>query len=205
MSLGRKEHGRKFLELLFEVLLISVGVFLGLWANNWHEEHEHRDKARAALGNFLEEMQVNEQAIEQHRQYHEKLVRDLGAFLDSGEPATSERFQKEVDFRGVQPVIFEHTAWDLAIATQALSYLPPELAFDISKVYTGQEAFQSLENSFLASAFAPTTISAEDKRGFALAMKIYLIDVNIMEPKILERYRQVIPEIKRAIGPASGP
>ena len=45
--------------------------------------------------------------------------------------------------KGVRPVIYEHTAWDLALATQALSYLKPDLAFDISKVYTQQNAFQT--------------------------------------------------------------
>jgi len=53
----------------------------------------------------------------------------------------------------MRPVIFEHTAWDLALATQALSYLDPDLAFDISKVYTQQNAFQKLEDSFLTAAF----------------------------------------------------
>ncbi len=200
MSLDRKEHSRKFAELLFEVLLISVGVFLGLLANNWHEEREHRAQARAALGNFLEEMQVNTQAIEQYRQYHERLVRELGLFLGSDQPATNDRFQGEVHFQGLRPVIFEHTAWDLAIATQALSYLQPDLAFDISKVYTRQVAFQTLENSFLSSAYTPATLSAENQRGLALAMQTYLIDVNLVEPALLNLYKKTMPEIKRALG-----
>jgi hypothetical protein len=52
-------------------------------------------------------------------------------------------------------VIFEHTAWDLALATQALSYLDPNLAFDISKVYTKQNAFEKLEESFLVRGLYP--------------------------------------------------
>lgn len=188
------------MELVFEVLLISVGVFLGLWANNWHEEREHRAQARAALGNFLEEMQVNAQAIEQYRQYHETLVSELGRFLESDQPATNDRYKKEVHFQGLRPVIFEHTAWDLAIATQALSYLQPDLAFDISKVYTRQTSFETLENSFLASAYTPATASAENPRGLALAMQTYLNDVNLTEPAILDRYKKTIPEIKRALG-----
>jgi hypothetical protein len=203
MSLRKREGGKKIAELFFEVLLISVGVFLGLWANNWHEEREHRAQAQAALGNFLEEMQANAQATGQNRQYHEQLARELGQFLEGNQPATDERFQKQVQFRGVKPVIFEHTAWDLAIATRALSYLKPDLAFDISKVYTRQESFQTLENSFLASAFTPALLSTDDKRGLALAMQAYLIDVNQLEPAILERYKSVIPKIKLTLGQES--
>src|SRR6266404_1499126 len=138
---------RSFFNLFFEVALISVGVFLALWANNWHEDREHRAQAQAALRNFAEEMEANRQAMQRNLQYHE--------FLASKEPPSDDRFNKSVHFEGMRPVIFEHTAWDLALATQALSYLEPGLAFDISKVYTEQNAFQKLEDSFLAAAFSP--------------------------------------------------
>jgi hypothetical protein len=200
MSLGGGEHKRRFVELLIEVLLVTVGVFLALWANNWHENREHRAQARAALRNFLGEMDANRQATQRNRQYHETLERELDQFLSSSEAATEDRFKKEVHFEGVRPVIFEHTAWDLALATQALSYLKPELAFDISKVYTQQNAFQTLENTFLASAFTPASMSTDNQKGLATLMRFYLIDVNQLEPAILSRYDKVIPEIKRALG-----
>src|SRR5213076_2395103 len=119
---------RSFFNLLFEVVLIAVGVFLALWANNWHEDREHRAQARAALRNFAGEMEANRQATQRNRAYHETLARELIQFLRSSESPTEERFSKEVHFQGVRPVIYEHTAWDLALATQALSYLKPELA-----------------------------------------------------------------------------
>jgi len=200
MSLGGGEHGRTFGAVLIEVILISIGVFLALLANNWHEGREHRALARAALQNFLGEMEINRDAVQHNRDYHEALNKQVIGFLDNaGASATEERFYKDVNFEGVKPVIFEHTAWDLAIATQALSYLQPALAFDISKVYTGQNAFQTLENSFLASAFSPATLGTNDMKGLATAMKYYLIDVNQQEPTILGRYEKVIPEIKKAL------
>ena len=189
---------RSFFNLLIEVVLVAVGVFLALWANNWHEDREHRAQARAALRNFASEMEANRQATQRNRTYHETLVRELEQFLRSKEPPSEERLYKEVHFEGVRPVIFEHTAWDLALATQALSYLKPELAFDISKVYTQQNAFQTLENSFLASAFTPASMSSDNVKGMATAMELYLIDVNQQEPAILQLYDKVIPEVKGA-------
>jgi hypothetical protein len=190
---------RSFFNLLFEVVLIAVGVFLALWANNWHEDREHRAQARAALRNFASEMEANRQTTQRNRTYHETLVRELEQFLRSKEPPSEERLYKEVHFEGVRPVIFEHTAWDLALATQALSYLKPELAFDISKVYTQQNAFQTLENSYLASAFSPASLSGDNVKGFATAMVIYLRDVNQQEPVILQLYDKVIPEVNSAL------
>src|SRR5437867_11946503 len=190
---------RSFFNLLIEVVLVAVGVFLALWANNWHEDREHRAQARAALRNFASEMEANRQATQRNRTYHETLVRELEQFLRSKEPPSEERLYKEVHFEGVRPVIFEHTAWDLALATQALSYLKPELAFDISKVYTQQNAFQTLENSFLASAFSRTSLSGDNIKGLATAMRYYLIDVNLQEPMIITRYDKVIPDVKGAL------
>ncbi len=93
----------------------------------------------------------------------------------------------------------EHTAWDLALATQSLSYLNPAVAFAISKVYTEQSAFQTLENSFLASAFTPATFSSDNVKGLATAIAFYLADVNVQEPLLLQRYEKVIPEVERAV------
>ena len=176
-----------------------MGVFLALWANNWHEDREHGAQAKAALRNFVGEMEANRQATQRNRSYHETLVRELEQFLRSKDPPSEERLYKEVHFEGVRPVIFEHTAWDLALATQALSYLKPELAFDISKVYTQQNAFQKLEDSFLAAAFTPASLSSDNVKGMATAMELYLIDVNQQEPAILQLYDKVIPEINSAL------
>jgi len=194
-------HGgeRSFLNLLIEVVLVTVGVFLALWANNWHEDREHRAQARAALRNFAGEMEANRHATQSNRQYHETLARELDHFLKSNEAPTDDRFKREVHFEGMRPVIYEHTAWDLALATQALSYLKPDLAFDISKVYTQQNAFQTLENSFLSSAYSLANMWSDNVKGLAPAMAIYLGDVNQQEPAILQVYDKVIPEVKRAL------
>jgi hypothetical protein len=194
-----RDGTRSFLNLLFEVILITVGVFLALWANNWHENREHRAQAKAALRNFVGEMEANRQATKRDRAYHETLARELVQFLRSNEAPSEDRFSKEVHFQGVRPVIYEHTAWDLALATQALSYLEPDLAFHISKVYTQQNAYQTLENSFLASAFSPASMSIDNPKGLATAMVVYLNDVNQQEPAILQLYDKVIPEINSAL------
>jgi hypothetical protein len=191
----RGEH-RSFFNLIFEVALIAVGVFLALWANNWHEDREHRAQARAALRNFAAEMETNRQAIQRNRAYHEAFSRELREFLASKEPANEDRLYKSVHYEGMRPVIFEHTAWDLALATQALSYLDPDLAFDISKVYTKQNAFEKLEDSFLTAAFTPASLSSDNVKGMATAMELYLIDVNQQEPAILQLYDKVIPQVK---------
>src|SRR5437762_12086611 len=98
---------RSFFNLLFEVVLIAVGVFLALSANKWHEDREQRAQAKAALRNSVGEMEANRQATQRNRAYHETSARELREFLASKEPANEDRLNKSVHFEGMRPVIFE--------------------------------------------------------------------------------------------------
>lgn len=91
--------------------------------------------------------------------------------------------------------MFERSAWDLALATQSLSYFDPKLAYAISRVYTRQQALQTLENSFLQSVLGPSTFASEDAAGLARSMEAYLIDVNIQEPDLLKLYTELLPQV----------
>ncbi|MGI8957661.1 MAG: hypothetical protein ACR2II_12215 [Chthoniobacterales bacterium] len=140
-------------------------------------------------------MESDRQATQRERQNHDTLARELQAFLASKEPPTEERFEKSVHITGVHPVTFQHTAWDLALAAQSLSYLKPDLAFAISKVYTAQNAFQILKNSYLASAYSPASFSSDNLKAQATAISVHLGDVNQLEPAKLKSYDKVIPEV----------
>ena len=67
------------------------------------------------------------------------------------------------------------------------------------QVYTQQNAFQKLEDSFLSAAFTPASLSSGNLKGLAPAMEFYLRDVNQQEPALASRYEKVIPEVKRAL------
>jgi len=195
MRLDAHLFGRSILGWLAELALISAGVFLALLADQWREGREHQQLAATALRNFVEEVRVNQKAVGEVRAYHDRLAPAIEAFLAADGPKTMDRFQQATDFRGVQPVVFEHTAWDLALATQALSYVEPKLAYAISRVYTQQQTFQLYENNFAQAMFSPNTFVADDTTALARAMQVYLADVNIQEPRLLKAYEEVLPRI----------
>jgi hypothetical protein len=188
-------HPKSLLVLLTEVVLIGVSVFLALLANQWSDARQHRERAQASLRYFREEIVTNQQAIETRQPYHQALRREIESFLQSDAPKTLESFYTTSHYHGLEPITFERTAWDLALANQSLSYLPPKLAYAISRVYTRQQAFQTLENSILQSFVAPSTFANQDVTGLASSMKFYLIDVNIQEPELLKLYAELLPQI----------
>jgi hypothetical protein len=194
-------HPKSLVGLLIEVVLIGVSVFLALVANQWSDARQHRERANETLRYFREEIVTNQKAIETRRQYHEALSRDIESFLQSDAPKTIQSFFTAVHFHGLEPVTLERTAWDLALANQSLSYLAPKLAYAISRVYTRQQAFQTLENSFLQSVLAPSTFAGQDATGLARSMDEYLIDVNNQEPDLLKLYAQLLPQIDAVASP----
>ena len=194
-------HPKSLLGVLTEVVLIGISVFLALLANQWSEAREHRDRANASVRYFREEIVTNQKAIETRRQYHEALPAAIDSFLQSDVPKTFESFGTAVHFHGLEPVVFEQTAWNLALANQSLSYLDPRLAYAMSRVYTRQQAFQTLQNAFIQSVLAPSTFSSRDATGFATSVKQYLIDVNIQESDLLKLYAQLLPQIDAHMAP----
>jgi len=186
---------KSWLGLLTEVVLIGLSVFLALMADQWRVRREHRQEAEATLGYFREEVMTNRDAMAKERAYHENLSQEIGHFLESDGPKNRQAFDATVHFAGVHPVIFERTAWDLALANQSLSYLKPSLAYAISRVYTRQQAFQTLENSFLQSALSPSMFGQQDVTSLASAILAYLTDVNIEEPALLKLYDQLLHQL----------
>jgi predicted RNA-binding protein associated with RNAse of E/G family len=67
--------------------------------------------------------------------------------------------------------------------------------FRASRVYTQQQTFQLYENNFALGMFSPTAFMNEDTTALARAMQLYLVDVNIQEPRLLKAYEDVLPRI----------
>ena len=103
-----------------------------------------------------------------------------------------------MELRGVQPAFFEHTAWDLALATQALAYIDSSLAFALSRVYTGQQDYAELSRGVLQAMYVLNPIKNEE--AFFGAVAIYYGDIVLMEPKLLSMYDELLPQIDRALG-----
>src|SRR5215467_13210329 len=182
--------------LLGEVGMISLAVFIGLLADQWRESRHHEEQARSALRNFRSEVLANQKEIERVKTYHETIRRDLISLAAKGGSGTP---AQEAHFDGIHPIYFEHTAWDLAVATQALSYIDTDLAYAISRIYTHQQAFETLEKGFTQSAFGPSSFLTENRSAVIEALVTYLNDVVIQEPLFLKQYDAVVPQINLAL------
>ena len=183
------------LKIGLEVLLISTGVFLGLMGEQWRTRSEHRERAHEALRRFRTEIAANRKSILAVQAYHVKTRDALDRYF-AASPAG--RASINVQVRGIQPVFFGRTAWDLALATQALSYVDSDLAFELSDIYTLQEQYANQTRDMLQATYLqPPSINTD---GFLAALKEYYGDIVRWEPELLQKYDALTPRLDRALG-----
>jgi hypothetical protein len=177
---------------LLEVVLISTGVFLGLAAEQWRSTAQHRDQAHAALQRFRSEIESNKAAVQAVAGYHAQLHKQIKAYLN---PET--RANSSVRMESIRPVPFEHTAWDLAIATQSLADIDATLAFELARIYGAQQAYAGFTAGMVQAMYLRPPSEGSDP--FLHTLSVYLDDIVGMEPALVEAYNKILPQIDEAL------
>jgi hypothetical protein len=180
--------------MVFEVVLISIGVFLGLAGDQWREDAQHRQSAKASLHRFRSELQTNRKSVSEVSDYHAAALKRVRAYLATD---PQKRNRADVELQGLQPAVFEQTAWDLALSTQSLTYIDPDLAFALSKVYNSQQQYLGLTRGITQAMYLVPL--KENFDAFVAATDTYFSDVVLMEPKLLQMYDEVLPLIDREL------
>jgi hypothetical protein len=177
---------------LFEMVMVGLGVFLGLAADEWRTNRQQQDQAREALRRFKVELENNRVSVANVKDYHVATRLGIIRYLDPETRKTS-----NLDVQGIKPANFEHTAWDLAIATQALADIDPSLAFELTRLYGAQETYDGLTEGILDAMYLRPPEAGWVP--FLQSLKVYYDDVIGLEPRLLEMYATVLPMLDRAL------
>ena len=177
---------------LLEMVFVALGVFLAMAADQWREDRQHQEQARAALQRFKAEIEANKSAVEKVADYHVRMRRDIAAYLN---PAT--RAATKLRVEGVMPVMFEHTAWDLALATQALADIDAALAYELTRVYGLQQLCIGLTGGLTQAMYLRPP--SDDLTAFLQSLKVYYDDMVIHEPSLIAMYTRILPLLDRAL------
>ncbi len=184
------------LKIALEVALISVGVFLALMGDQWRERAQQRELAESSLRAFRTEIVENRKAVAAVTDYHVAVLGRLRAYLAA---APGQRQLSSVRISGLRPVFFDQTAWDLAIATQALAHIDQTLAFELSRVYGLQRAYTYQTRGMMQSVFMQPFVDTFD------GLTAYYGDLVIWEPRLLQMYDALLPRLDAALGATAAP
>jgi len=200
-------HRKSVGALLLEVVLIGIAVFLGLLADEWRDGQQHNEMAKRALVDFREEILANKGMVERVVKYHVEMRDRLEEFIKANGPKDAAAFRTMVRFDGTKPVIYERSAWELAVANQALTYIKPDIAFRLSKLYTRQRYIESFQTSFMQGLLSPQAFSQRDLVPLSIALNTYFTDISMFEPGIITAYDEAARALNAELGstpPAAG-
>lgn len=196
-NLGGHGGGKSIFKLVLEVALISVGVFLGLLGEQWRERAHQRELAEQALRRFKTEITTNRATIAGLRGYHADRLKELKQYF----AAKTDDERRRVSIRmtmGISPAYVEQSAWDLALATQSLSYVDSEIGVLLSRIYNTQQAITSESQAFVQAMFVRPP--GEGVTPYMAAAQAYLGDMEFFEPALMKSYDEILPKIDKALG-----
>lgn len=188
------DRRRRLMEVGVQVVLISLGVFLALMADQWRERSNNQELAAQSLTRFRTEIRANREAIERVKDYHAEMRKKIGEFL-STDP--ERRDAVGLRLQGIKVVWFEQTAWELALATGSLAYIEPDIAFDLARIYDAQNGYAKLTAGMIQAMYERPP--SENLDNFLHSLKVYYDDVVELEPRMIAIYDEVLPVIERAI------
>jgi hypothetical protein len=187
----RGQRSKWFLKIGLEALLISMGVFLALMGEQWREHSHTRELAEASLRRFRTEIVTNRKTVDAVKAYHVDLLKDLEAYLATHPKA---RESNTVRIKGLQPAFFEDAEWDLALSTQSLAHIDPQVAVALSRIYGLQRRYADLTRGIMQAVYLrPMTENFE-------ALVYYYGDLVLWEPALLKMYDEILPQIDRNLG-----
>jgi hypothetical protein len=138
---------------------------------------------------------ANRERVAAVEEYHVELKESIDAYLAADGEA---RRSAGVQMRGLQPVIFEGNAWDLALATQALADIDQDLALALARVYTTQRTYAGLTTSVTEAMHVLVPTNPAPEVIFRLT-SLYYGDIVLMEPGLLTMYDSIVPQIDEAL------
>jgi len=176
-----------------------MGVFLGLAGEQWRENAEHREQARASLERFRTEIQANRKSVVAVMNYHVVTRQHLVDYL-AIDPA--KRDVDTLSIQGLQPASFQRASWDLALVNQSLAYIDPELVLALSRVYTEQEAYLVKTAGITQAMYLqpPRANGLRFPEPLLAAMTVYYDDLVVVEPALLKLYDQVLSRLDKELG-----
>lgn len=124
---------------IFQSILIVVSILIALAFDQWREESEEDEVVERAIYSFSLELRQNMDRIGDVIPYHNALFEILIRNHSHGEITAISHLDDIV--RGFQPAMLEHTAWDTAVATGALTKMDYELVNTLSFTYNRQERY----------------------------------------------------------------
>lgn len=191
---GRFPIGR----MLFEVVLILLGVFLGLFVNEKRIEQREKARAEESLTLIRAEMEFNKGQIDAIAPHHAVVRDSLHALLtrmDGSEKPVSLGVLWTAIPGGFGVPELQRHAWDLATRLGTLEHLDYRTLLRLSLTYELQEFYTRKYDRLADNLYLASNADPSSRNGLVLALSLLAGDVVIHEEDLAEAYGKAIEHL----------
>jgi hypothetical protein len=186
-----------------QLAMIAVGAYLGLQAEQWRENRGKAALARTTVRNFREEIAANRAAAVRGQRYHDSasagLHRVFADQMRTGRRMTLVEVVQASGYDGTQTADFQTTAYELAVATQALGELPPALGFQLARVYTRQRSIAAFQDQFGQALLSAAPAPRDDATRALFMLDQGMAEIARGERRLVAAYDSILPRLDSAL------
>ena len=192
---------KSFPTLLLEVLMIVIGVLVGIWANDWRENRNHRKEAQASLKLITQEIQANQEELLDVLPNRKRMDSTFQVLLakiiqDSNYNYSFQEVMAARGGEGIRIPLLERSAWDLAHQTGNFQYFDLELAASLSEVYSFQKAYQKTQDHIYQNGYIAGNVDLQNLASTVLTTSAILTDMLQQEDRLVNRaYPEVLAKL----------
>ena len=181
---------KKIGKLLFQIIPVMIGVYLGFVISNWSENNKTKSQVALFKTNLTAEIESNKDRIESVIKYHE-IVRDSSSYYRAVQLTKMPRF-----FNGVRTSALSNSAFETGIQTGLINGLSFKDMQAINYVYTIQKSYNDFSTLLLSGL-----INSDFEENEAGIKKLYkylsisMTDVVNMENELIEQYKTLLEQL----------
>lgn len=179
-------------ELIFQIIPVMIGVYLGFVISNWSESQNKRKESNVLVQSIQKEIENNSQTIKNVLDYHTMLRDSCSFYSNHNSPIKNLNF-----FEGVRIKKLAESAYQTGLQTGIINNLDIERIQKLNALYTSQESFNEMANMILTGLINRDFSSNESSiKSIMQFLAIAMTDVVIQENNLMENYIQMKEDLQ---------
>ncbi len=193
MTVTHKPSKPNFISNIFlQMLPVMLGVFLGLWANNWNEDRKLKQLETKVLQKIKQDIESNQEYLGNVIVYHESLGDSAKAFVTKINPKLLFKPAYEIEedrpdfWRGTRTGNLRDAGYQTAIVSGVLADMDFELVSLFSEIDRAQSSYSLMANNYLQTIINQNSeTKVVDYLAFVMS---FSKDISIAERNLIELY-----------------
>jgi len=183
---------KKIGELLFQIIPVMIGVYLGFVVSNWSANNQKRHQSNVLVNNLISEIETNENKLNNVLDYH-IMLRDSSRYYSNIENGgINSNF-----FKGTRVSKLMNSAFNTGLQTGVINELPIEKIQLINRLYTFQNDYNKFADIMMASLLnRDFSDDDKDRRVIARFLAVTMTDIVIKEKDLIEAYNMIRKKLK---------